>query len=105
MRRTRVVQHRGRTIVAVQRPNGQLVLSASDLNNFLECPHLIQLDLAVVEGRFDAPDDRTARTELIARKGDEHEAAYLQSLKAKGRQVVEIPRADGNIEAVGKLTL
>ena len=64
---------------------------ASDLNNFLECPHLTQLDLAVVEGRLDAPDGRTARADLIARKGDEHEAAYLQSLKEAGKDVVEIP--------------
>ena len=67
-----------------------LRFSPSDLNNFLECPHLTQLDLAVVEGRLTAPDGRTVRADLIARKGDEHEAVYLESLKAAGRGVVEI---------------
>jgi predicted RecB family nuclease len=71
---------------------GRPLFSASDLNNFLECPHLTQLDLGVVEGRLDPPDGRTARADLIARKGDEHEAAYLQSLKDEGTEVVEIPR-------------
>jgi predicted RecB family nuclease len=74
--------------------DGQLVLSPSDLNNFLECRHLTQLDLAVVEGRFEAPDGRTARADLIARKGDEHEAGYLRSLKESGSEVVEIDRGD-----------
>ena len=44
----------------MQNSGGLIVVSPSDLNNFLECPHLTQLDLAVVEGRLDAPDGRTA---------------------------------------------
>jgi predicted RecB family nuclease len=72
--------------------DSQLVTSPSDLNNFLECPHLTQLDLAVVERGLDVPDGRTARADLIARKGDQHEAAYLESLKDEGLEVVEISR-------------
>ncbi len=74
----------------MRRPNGERIFSASDLNNFLECPHLTQLDLAVVESRLEPPDGRTVRADLIARKGDEHEAAYLESLKDAGKDVVEI---------------
>jgi predicted RecB family nuclease len=85
----------------VQVHDGERVLSASDLNNFLECPHLTQLDLAVVEGRLDAPDGRTVRADLIARKGDEHEAAYLQSMKQEGREVEEVP-AVGAEEAAAR---
>src|SRR2546430_10380512 len=95
-----------RTIVGVQRLHRQAVLSPSDLNNFLECPHLTQLDLAVVEGRLDTPDGRTVRAGLIARKGDEHEAAYLRSLKEGGKDVVEIswtPRDEA--EAAADATL
>jgi predicted RecB family nuclease len=80
--------------------------SASDLNNFLECPHLTQLDLAVAEGRLDAPNGRTARADLIARKGDEHEAAYLQSLKETGHGVVEVPSTpDGGGEEPAEATV
>jgi predicted RecB family nuclease len=70
--------------------NGNFLFSPSDLNNFLECPLLTQLDLGVVAGRLAQPDGRTARAELVARKGDEHEAAYLRSLIEAGDEVVEI---------------
>ncbi|HWO16637.1 MAG TPA: TM0106 family RecB-like putative nuclease [Solirubrobacterales bacterium] len=70
--------------------DGQLVVSASDLNNFLACEHLTTLDLARARGEIEAPSDRGADAELVARKGDEHEARYLESLKAEGREVVEI---------------
>ncbi len=76
--------------LSLQLLRAQLVFSPSDLNNFLECPHLTQLDFAGVEGRLGAPSGRTARADLIARKGDEHEAAYLQALKEAGKEVVEI---------------
>src|SRR5438445_10165551 len=78
----------------MRRADGRIIHSPSDLNNFLECRHLTQLDLAVVEGRLEAPDGRTVRADLIARKGDEHEAAYLRSLKEGGSDVVEIDRGD-----------
>jgi predicted RecB family nuclease len=78
----------------VQQLDGRSAFSPSDLNNFLECRHLTQLDLAVVGGRLKAPDGRTARADLIARKGDEHEAAYLRSLRESGSDVVEIERGD-----------
>jgi predicted RecB family nuclease len=90
----------------VHHVNGQIVLSASDLNNFLECPHLTQLDFAVVEGRLAASSGRTARAELIARKGDEHEAVYLQSLKDAGKDVLEIPPSSENgVRAVVEATV
>jgi predicted RecB family nuclease len=86
--------------------NRKRIFSASDLNNFLECPHLTQLDLAVVERRLDAPDGQTARADLIARKGDEHEAAYLRSLIEAGTDVVEIPStANGDAKEATVATL
>jgi predicted RecB family nuclease len=75
----------------VRQIDEQLFLSASDLHNFLECPHLTQLDLAVVQERLAVPNGGTVRADLIARKGDEHEVAYLESLKDAGKDVVEFP--------------
>jgi predicted RecB family nuclease len=70
----------------------ELTLSPSDLHNFLECRHLTQLELAVVKGEIDTPDGkRDASADLIARKGDEHEARFLRSLKDAGKEIVEIP--------------
>ena len=72
----------------------QLVLSASDLNNFLACPHLTTLDLAQARGELEARPERGADAELLARKGDEHELRYLEQLRAEGREVVEIATDD-----------
>jgi predicted RecB family nuclease len=81
--------------------DGQLVLSASDLNNFLACGHLTTLDLARARGEIEAPSDQGADVELLARKGDEHEARYLASLRDEGLEVAEIPfPADGSRAAL-----
>lgn len=74
----------------------QLVLSASDLNNFLACPHLTTLDLAQARGELEDEPERGADAELLARKGDEFEQRYLDSLTTEGRQVAEIPGGDGS---------
>ena len=63
-----------------------LILSASDLNNFLACPHLTALDLARARGELAIEPERGADAELLARKGDEYELRYLQSLTAEGRR-------------------
>ena len=70
--------------------DGKLILSASDLNNFLACSHLSTLDLARARGELEAEPERGADAELLARKGDEFERRYLDSLRAEGRQVTEI---------------
>lgn len=67
----------------------QLILSASDLNSFLACPHLTTLDLALVRGDLKASPKRGVDAELLARTGDEFEERYLDGLKGEGREVVE----------------
>ena len=44
------------------------------------CPHLTTLQLAVARGELEKPYRHNAHAELIRRKGEEHEAAYLASL-------------------------
>jgi uncharacterized protein len=82
----------------VQRLDDRLLLAASDLIDYLECPHLTRLDLAVAHGWRALEATRTDAADLVARKGDEHERLYLESLRAGGREVVEIvsePGLDG----------
>jgi predicted RecB family nuclease len=68
---------------------GQAVFSPSDLNHFLECEHLIQLELR----RGDSPKtERDAHAELLAQKGLDHEAAWLQRFRDEGRRIVTIGR-------------
>ncbi len=73
----------------------ELILSASDLINHLECPHLTHLDLEVANGRASIEKTRGEAADLVARKGDEHELAYLESLRAEGREVVKIDTEPG----------
>jgi predicted RecB family nuclease len=75
-----------------------LLLSASDLVAFLECEHLSTLDLRVARGIEAIEPTRTDSTDLVARKGDEHERAFLDSLIARRADVVVVPSViDGDV--------
>lgn len=63
--------------------------SATDLCNFVACPTLTQLDrLELTQDMKRAEKD--AQSELITKKGNEHEQRYLKSLKDSGKSVCEI---------------
>ena len=77
----------------------KLFFSATDLGNFIECEHLTALDLrGLSDGEFRSakvkPDESA---ELIARKGNEHEHAYLERLRSEGKVVVDIAAAGGSL--------
>ncbi|HEX5273889.1 MAG TPA: TM0106 family RecB-like putative nuclease [Candidatus Rubrimentiphilum sp.] len=76
----------------MQRIEGVAVYSASDLNNFLECRHLTELDRLVALGELERPVSVEPMTELIARKGEEHEGHYLQRLTALQGEVEIVDR-------------
>src|SRR2546428_459273 len=74
----------------MQKSNGHIFLSPSDLNDYVECPHLTTLALEVARGeraRTHVPEEEA---ELLRRKGAAHERAYLERLRAEGRTIVEI---------------
>jgi predicted RecB family nuclease len=64
----------------MQQHDDRLVFSPSDLNAFLACPHLTSLQVAAARGELAKPFRANAHADLIRRKGDEHEAAFLASL-------------------------
>src|SRR5260370_32513225 len=68
---------------------GRLLLSATDLVNFLGCRHASYLDLGDLIDPVEIPE-RDAATVLIFEKGIEHEKLYLAALEASGLSVVEI---------------
>src|SRR5215218_87677 len=72
------------------------VHSPSALTAFLACQHLAALQLA----RVPAPPADNSQAELIRRKGDEHERAYLEELRARDLEIVEIGRGDWERAAV-----
>jgi uncharacterized protein len=85
--------------------DGTLQLSPSDLATHLACPHLTQLEVAVARGALKRPVRDNPHADLIRRKGEEHEAAYLAKLRAEGREIVGIERdEDGDFEAAARAT-
>jgi uncharacterized protein len=88
----------------VRQLDDKTTYSPSDLNAFLECEHLTQLELAVARGEIGRPQTENPQADLVRRKGDEHEAAYLAELKAAARDVVTIPFDDFDFEAAARAT-
>src|SRR5688500_1010597 len=74
----------------MQKVDGRIALSPSDLNDYVECPHLMTLALEVARGERARPFVTDEQAELLRRKGELHERAHLERLRAEGRNVVEI---------------
>lgn len=73
--------------------DGELVLAASDLNNFLACPHLTQQRLAIARRERARPrpvDDPHA--ELIRERGEEYEADVCLQLRARYGEMIDLTR-------------
>ena len=75
-------------------PDGTLLLSPSDLANHLACAHLTQLELRVQRGELARPHVDDPYGQIILRKGNEHEAAYLARLEAEGLRVLRLQTYD-----------
>src|SRR5213592_1625363 len=74
----------------MQKVGGRITLSPSDLNDYLECPHLTTLALQVARGERSRPHVPDEEAELLRRKGGAHERAHLERLRAEGRRIIEI---------------
>ncbi|MGH2959820.1 MAG: hypothetical protein ACRDKE_09460, partial [Solirubrobacterales bacterium] len=78
----------------LDRETNRLWLTPSDVTTYLGSTWVFAQHLAVARGerkRWPQNDDGTI--EITRRRGDEHERAYLEQLKAAGKKVAEIPRA------------
>src|SRR3954464_5145656 len=74
----------------MQRLAEHVVFSPSDVTAFLACEHLINLELQVARGELTKPVTTNEQAALIRRKGEEHEAAYLQTLREAGKAIAEV---------------
>jgi len=79
--------------------DGGYIYSATDLNNYLECGHLISLERRVAQGELIRPE-RNPTVALIADKGLQHEQRYLERLRAQYGQIVEITQTESSLEAI-----
>jgi len=69
--------------------DGRFVYGASDLNNFLECRRLTELDTLVAAGKLARPAAlQNDGAELIQKKGDEHERRYLERARSDDASAV-----------------
>ncbi len=83
--------------------DGTLRLSPSDLAAHLACPHLTQLAAQLERGEIPPPPEReNAQAELIARKGEEHEAAFLAALVEEGKQIIQIGLGSTGSDPLGQ---
>jgi predicted RecB family nuclease len=82
--------------------DGRLVHSASDLNDYLQCKRLTELEALVARGEETAPAVDDPRGDLIRKKGIEHEERHLERLREThgGAGVVAFERAQNTFEAL-----
>ena len=65
-------------------------LAATDLSNHLSCAHLTQLHRKVALGEIKKPSWRDPSLDVLIKRGQEHEAAYVEFLSKKGLKVVNL---------------
>ena len=77
----------------MQSVDGELRFSPSDLTEYLACAHASALSRAIAKGERPKAYVASAYANLIFAKGDQHEAEYLERLRAAGREVDEVGRS------------
>lgn len=84
--------------------NSQFRLSATDLTNYLGCNHLTQLSKAVALDELKEPYRSDPSLEVLIKRGQEHEAAYVAYLKKKGLTSIDLKGkpVEATIEAMLK---
>ncbi|MEO7456542.1 MAG: TM0106 family RecB-like putative nuclease, partial [Gemmatimonadaceae bacterium] len=70
--------------------DGTLTLSATDLANFLACRHRTAMEMEFATGLREKPKYDDPLLELLFQRGDDHEKAYVASIVASGRSVVDL---------------
>src|SRR5438132_1963262 len=74
----------------MQLSGDELILSATDLSNFLSCRHLTALEMAAALGKRRRPNWDDPLLEILFARGLAHEKAYVASLQAAGRKIVTL---------------
>jgi predicted RecB family nuclease len=79
-------------------------LAATDLSNHLSCTHLTQLNRKVALSELKKPYRKDPSLEILAQRGREHEAAYVEHLKKKNLSVVNLQNqpASATLDSMAK---
>ncbi len=74
----------------MQKADKSIKLSASDLVGHLNCGHITMCDLGVANGTIPKPEASNPFLKVLWERGNIHEKNYVEHLKKKGLDVVEI---------------
>ena len=77
-----------------------LSLSPTDLSRHLGCVHLTSLNLAAATGRLKKTKYPDPTLEILQRRGNEHEQAYIDYLRGEGHDVVTVSQGPGDKKTV-----
>ncbi|MPY91427.1 MAG: TM0106 family RecB-like putative nuclease [Luteitalea sp.] len=79
---------------------GTLVLSATDLSNFLNCRHRTALEMREARGKHKRPVWTDPLLEALFARGLEHERNYVSRLSAAGKKVLDLSEIKSRDEAL-----
>lgn len=68
----------------------KLVISATDLSNYLACDHLTELSRQIAEDGLKLSYYQDPALEILRQRGYEHEARYVKHLEAQGLKVINL---------------
>ncbi len=88
----------------MQKINGQIIFSASDLVHFMECEHLSILDRLHLDEPMEKAQD-SEEAELIQNRGFSHERDYLEKAKASAKNYIDIATVADSRDARVSATL
>jgi uncharacterized protein len=74
----------------MRRESGILILSATDLSNFLNCQHRTALEIGEALGKRRRPAWNDPLLEALFARGVEHERKYVASLRAAGKTIIDL---------------
>ena len=89
----------------MQKNNDDILYSASDIVNFLECEHLTALDRINLNTPLPKTPVSIEGTQLIQDKGYAHENAFANILKQRYGRVVDVSEKNSDIELMEQSTL
>src|SRR5262245_22817363 len=90
----------------LDRSTTQLSVSPTDLANFLACRHKTSLDLLVARNLLRKPTWVDPLAAVLRDRGDAHELAYVERLRAQGLSVVNLKtaaREDAEVQALNAM--
>ncbi|NQW03830.1 MAG: TM0106 family RecB-like putative nuclease, partial [Acidobacteria bacterium] len=87
---------------------GHATLSPTDLANFLACRHTTTLELEAAQGLRVRPTYSDPLADQLRKRGQEHEARYVDSLRAKGLGIEvltfpDVPKGEPRVPHVDRV--